>query len=744
MSLEALLEINDPKDTRRAFNDRAHDLIDAIRAGNGTQNGAEADLMILVSTAGQQLIRYLHVPPQITPEDVVQDAAITMLIVARNPQKYGEIGTPYDYLLNTMRNHVIHLKTRKRLLTTTDIEALNGESGESTRDVGEDWQVNASLRHLRSTYEQELQEELGELFTELRENNGLTRAERKVIEKAAQQLEDNHEQMHLGEIAWEYYMGDLMKPNIITSLATHYNRPEGTIKRQLSTAREELHTYLEIHEHALYDPPRARAQEEDDSTETDPSLKEKLERIERYRTMRRGPQDDVEEVMPRHYISPTAMIRRFHKTPGPDLEARLHTLLETMLTTRRDEEILLDDRYELPAHEVFHRSYPLHQDGTQHHGGRMTIYIDEQAQGFIGRELGIDYKPAKPGWESVTEFNGRLGRHTGHARAVDYDKETFEWLYDLWLHNKDVEIGGVAAKARDHIEFCTSSSHPKAPKYAEGVTLAPEAVGHIMYIDPALEPFAREHLVCAPRNGEKEWLRIHGNNHHSALARLHITRPNNHLADLATHLAAISILEELATQPTIETANEPKKPRQLLGRFLVDGEHGPLEKHSVWLVDEQLVGEGKPLNKEAVEKRRDAILAHPGDYPELLLAQAETDKKHHAKGFLMLRPFNERIGRPGDDHSTRETFDLLYPLWLADSTIEVSKGNHVRARELIEFLQPEDHKQVRIYSQGEAFPDEARDKVMFVSPDLQAFAKEHLLSRPKGTQKELAAGTWAV
>lgn len=93
---------------------------------------------------------------------------------------------------------------------------------------------------------------------------------------------------------------------------------------------------------------------------------------------------------------------------------------------------------------------------------------------------------------------------------------------------------------------------------------------------------------------------------------------------LATRLAITMMIEGLNEQETVTVEGMARPTGELIGKFRPDAKAHVLEKTDAhaWRVDPVLVGEGRPLNKEAVIALRDNIIQNPENHPRFTDALA--------------------------------------------------------------------------------------------------------------------------
>jgi hypothetical protein len=592
MGLRSKLNIDDSGNIRAAFNARAQELMTAVRRDH-TDKRAYTELASLVTDACDHFMtaHRIPVPRDVDEEDALQEGILLILNIASDPTR--EIETPYDYFSRTLRNVTANMSRNQKEIAESRMEAGDSEKGGLLSVATEDDPLKP-LRVDRHRYERlmtNLREEYEDDLEDLIANNGFTLAEKAMVEKAMDRLIKDKRWEPFREVIHDYYLGDLLQPLFITTWEQKLPPAEGAmLKRRMFDVRNGMHELLERQHQVEYED----------------SLKAKLEAIEEFRRTNREPLP--EPVKERNYITPSDMIRKLGKGYSSELHQKMHGVLLSLLSTRVHEDVTLDDGAKVEAGKMLVGRF-----SNPRSGGKYTIYIDDQAKGFFERELGIHQK--REGWLPLSRFDVHIGR-TGWET---HRRETFDYLYDLWRHERKVEVDGKKRPARDYIEFCTPI-RGHVHEFMQGMELPKAIEGMTMYVSPDLKPFVRQHLLCRPEDEQKQWLRIRGVKD-GVQQRLHLSgRGKDGRMGVATYLAVIMILEDLQKRDIIVCGEppEPKKPAALMGKFMIDGKHSALESNTrdgIWLVSPDLVGEGRPISKEAVMELRSKIMENPQDYP---------------------------------------------------------------------------------------------------------------------------------
>lgn len=599
MSLHSRFKDDDSGSLRGAFNARAQELMQQVRHDH-TDKAAYTELAGLVADACEHFMKAhrIPVPADVDADDAMQEGILQILSIASDPTR--NIDTPYDYFSRTLRNVTASMSRDVKEIAESRMEGNDGPRGGVLAGVAEaagDGLLKPCVdRHRYERLMADLREEHEDHLDELIANNGFTTTERAILEEALAKLIRNKHWQAFSEVIHEYYLGDLMQPLFITSWEKKLPQADGAIlKRRMFDVRNGVHELLE----------------EQHPYEYENGMKAKLEAIEEFRrTNREAMPEPVKE---RRYIPPTDMLRKMGRGYSAELLGKMHGVLMALLSTRANETITLDDGVEMTGAQMAAGRF-----SNPRSGGKYTIYVDDQATKFFEHELGVKQK--REGWLPLSRFDVHIGRTGGEAHR----RETFDYLYDLWLHERKVEVGGKKHPARDYIDFCTPV-RGHLHEFMQGMELPKSIEGMTMYVSPDLKPFAREHLLCRPEDEQKQWLRIRGVKD-GVQQRLHLSgRGKDGRMGVATYLAVILILEDLQKQETISCGEPPaaKKPGELMGKFMIDGKHSALEsntKDGIWLVSPDLVGEGRPLNKEALVELRKRIMEHPQDFPRYTAA----------------------------------------------------------------------------------------------------------------------------
>lgn len=639
MSILKLLDIDNQQDLQPRFNQRVGQLIGQLR-NNPANTKAANEMAELVKGLCEHFVsrHYVRIPAQLDADDLIQDVNINFMLAHRVEEK--EISNPYHYISTMLRNTLNGKLRGTKVQTSSDLAPMSdeGQSAGGLMDLLASDGRN-ERRHDRDKFRTEVEEEFGDLADEMIANNGFTKHEKNRLIFEFMSLDRLHPDSNCKAMLEKYFFGDLLMPQLYTRLHDELGIPEGTVKRQMHDAQQWLDEAIADHteqpargiiEGKLQNIRAFRASFKGSRKEEPPvvTVADDEDTAAPVRANRPATSDNAPPIakLPsmnipegRTFISPTQMVRRMSRTATPELLYQLHTILLDMLSKRSNENIPFADGTILKARDLF-------IPHTPETGGRYTVLIDENTQKFLELEMGLDKKVHPDDWMSVTEFD----KHIGRSNKPESLQKTFDFLYELWLNSKTVSIDGKTSSARKHIGFFEPYQGHKAGKFLDGKELpkGEDIVGKVMYVSPKLYDFAREHLPYIPEEKHKDWVRI-GGQHGGILERLQIYKKPTLEKKMADTLAVIELLKELNQRGSFELQDPPetKKSADYLGQFMVGRSHSPLESDGVWLVSPDLIGEGKPINKEAVVAKSKEILARPDEFPAFQKALDASRKK---------------------------------------------------------------------------------------------------------------------
>lgn len=601
-----LLDVENKSELRGAFNNQAGELITSIRAAKQSGSNCKAqenELATLILALFNELIPYhtrKDFKHRADPDDVVQKAAIKAFSVSCDP-KY-DIPDPYNYFSTILDNNFIMSAARGR--HDTRFSELDGHDPDGANSA-----AASIVSRESSSFHEKNAGDIGEKeLSRLLANNGFTPEEKAAVCDAIRNLAEKHRGWKSYQAKLEeYYFGSLSISSFISKWRSE-REEKGEDKEGFNRNRiryiKALHKKLESSNHELYEN----------------GLQTKLLAIEKHRRSR----SDIPEVASkeRDFISPTEMLTRLRCSPSQEMNNKLTSLITDILEQNPRQEIRLDDGLAPPAQEVFIPHVP-------ERGGHQTFRIDSKAVGFIQQKLNYHHK--RDDWLPLSTFNRLIGRDAHEKHRI----ETFEHFHELWKNDAKIPVDGTLRPVRDYVGFFT----PTRGHHAEFITQMklPEAIrGKEMYLSPLVKGYAQEHLPLPPAQEQKGWMRIRSENPgEGILQALHLSgRGRNPQMALATYLAVLMKIEELCAQKSITVGDPPveRPPKQLIGKFMVEGKHSPLEVGGIWLVHPDLVGEGRPINHDNILETRRAMLADPEKHPRFQAAITANDRGMDAGG----------------------------------------------------------------------------------------------------------------